>query len=240
MCRIPRSFPRSKAYDYRTKLTLHVARGRRIGLHPYDRPDQVFDLAWCHITVPELMELWQAVRKLRPFLPPGGADRTPSGPHGGRAHLVVRVGEGEVWAGVERLRRELERRGVPVTIWYQPEGGAARAVAGAGRPFRLPCSSRSIRKWATGSAPLPWSSSANVSGRRVWDLYAGIGETTAQLVARGAIVESVEPTGVPWRRPRPGARRRGGTAGRVEDLLRELQAARLVILTRRGPAWTSG
>ena len=53
-------------FDYRTKITLAVSDdGRRIGLHPYDRPDRIFDLHWCHITVPELMTLWQSLRQLR-------------------------------------------------------------------------------------------------------------------------------------------------------------------------------
>jgi 23S rRNA (uracil1939-C5)-methyltransferase len=68
-----------------------------------------------------------------------------------------------------------------------------------------------------------------VSGRRVWDLYAGIGETTVQLVARGAAVESVELD----RRAVAEAERRGPAArrhsGRVEDLLAELKRPDLVI-----------
>lgn len=227
----PQLVPAAKVFDYRTKLTLHVSQdARRIGLHPYGRPDEVFDLHWCHITDPELMELWQAVRKLRPFLPPRveqivlRLDRT-----GGR-HMVVRVGEGEVWDGFERLRREVERRGMPVTIWYQPEGGAARAVAGSGEAFPAtvfeqvhPAMGDRVRAYAVEQL-------GHVSGRRVWDLYAGIGETTAQLIARGAIVESVEAD----RRAVAEAEARGPAAtrhsGRVEDLLRELKPPDLVIL----------
>ncbi|MGH7528670.1 MAG: TRAM domain-containing protein, partial [Gemmatimonadales bacterium] len=66
----PGIVPASRVYEYRTKLTLAVSpNGRRIGLHPYDRAEQVFDLERCHITVPELMELWRAVRALRGLLP---------------------------------------------------------------------------------------------------------------------------------------------------------------------------
>jgi 23S rRNA (uracil1939-C5)-methyltransferase len=68
-----------------------------------------------------------------------------------------------------------------------------------------------------------------VSGRRLWDLYAGIGETTAQLVARGAIVESIELD----RRAVAEADARGPAArrlaGRVEDLLGKLGRPDLVI-----------
>jgi 23S rRNA (uracil1939-C5)-methyltransferase len=62
----------------------------------------------------------------------------------------------------------------------------------------------------------------DVSGRKVWDLYAGIGETTALLAGRRAIVESVELD----RRAVAEAEARGPAArrlaGRVEDMLRKL------------------
>jgi 23S rRNA (uracil1939-C5)-methyltransferase len=68
-----------------------------------------------------------------------------------------------------------------------------------------------------------------VEGRHVWDLYAGIGETTATLAHAGASVESVESD----RRAVAEAESRGPVArrhaGRVEDVLRELKAPELVI-----------
>jgi 23S rRNA (uracil1939-C5)-methyltransferase len=69
-----------------------------------------------------------------------------------------------------------------------------------------------------------------VSGLKVWDLYAGIGETTERLVRRGAIVESVELD----RRAVAEAEARGPAArrhtGRVEDILRELRLPDLVLV----------
>jgi 23S rRNA (uracil1939-C5)-methyltransferase len=66
-------------------------------------------------------------------------------------------------------------------------------------------------------------------GRHVWDLYAGIGETTASLVAAGAAVESVESD----QRAVAEAEARGPVArrhaGRVEELLPELSPPDLVI-----------
>jgi 23S rRNA (uracil1939-C5)-methyltransferase len=68
-----------------------------------------------------------------------------------------------------------------------------------------------------------------VGGRKLWDLYAGIGETTAQLVSRGARVESVELD----RRAVAEADDRGPTArrlaGRVEDVITQLRAPDSVI-----------
>jgi 23S rRNA (uracil1939-C5)-methyltransferase len=227
----PPNIPATKRYDYRTKVTLHVSTdGRTIGLHRYGRADQLFDLKWCHITVPELMDLWQDLRALRPLLPPAltqvvlRMDRT-----GGR-HVVLRLGAGEVWSGFESLRRELTLRNISATIWYQPEGGAARAIAGAGEAFPAtvfeqvnPEMGDQVRSYAVQQL-------GEVAGRRVWDLYAGIGETTLQLIRLGAKVESVEQD----RRAVAEAEARGPTArrhvGRVEDVLRELHPPDLVIV----------
>jgi 23S rRNA (uracil1939-C5)-methyltransferase len=223
--------PAAKTFDYRTKLTLHASEDeRRIGLHRYGRPDEVFDLKWCHITVPELMELWRAIRALRPFLPPRVEQIVLRLDRNGGRHVVVRVGQGEVWDGFERLRRELERRAIPVTIWYQPEGGAARAVAGAGEAFPATVFEQVHPEMGDRVRAFALEQLGDVSGRRVWDLYAGIGETTAQLTAKGATVESVEFD----RRAVAEAEARGPSSakrhtGRVEDLLRELRAPDLVI-----------
>jgi 23S rRNA (uracil1939-C5)-methyltransferase len=226
----PPIVPGARVYDYRTKLTLHVDEGgRRIGLHRFGRAGQLFDLKWCHITVPELMELWQAVRSLRPLLPPQlvqvvlRLDRT-----GGR-HLVLRVGEGEAWSGFARLRQELERKGARATVWYQPEGGAARAVAGAAEAFPATVFEQVNPEMGDQVRSFAVSQLGEVAGRRVWDLYAGIGETTVQLVAQRAIVDSVELD----RRAVAEAESRGPAArrhtGRVEDVLEKLPRPELVI-----------
>jgi 23S rRNA (uracil1939-C5)-methyltransferase len=226
----PPIVPSDKTYDYRTKLTLHVeAGGGRIGLYRYDRADQIFDLEWCHITVPQLMELWQSVRKLRPLFPPRLEQLVLRLDRGGGCHLVIRVGPGEVWSGAARLHREMQRHGTPATLWYQPVGGAPRAVAGAGEAFPAtvfeqvhPEMGDRVRRFAVDRL-------GDVSSRKVWDLYAGIGETTAQLIARGAIVESVELD----RRAVAEAEARGPTArrhvGRVEDVVGKLRPPDLVI-----------
>ena len=227
----PSITPATKTYDYRTKVTLHVSSdGRKIGLHRYGRPDQLFDLKWCHITVPELMELWQDLRALRPLLPPDltqvvlRMDRT-----GGR-HVVLRIGPGEVWSGFEQLRRELARRNMSVTIWYQPEGGAPRAIAGAGEAFPATVFEQVNPEMGDQVRTFAVQQLGNVGGRRVWDLYSGIGETTLQLIRLGATVESVELD----RRAVAEAEARGPAArrhvGRVEDVLRELHRPDMVIL----------
>jgi 23S rRNA (uracil1939-C5)-methyltransferase len=227
----PDIVPAGKTYDYRTKLTLHVsADGRRIGLHRHSRPDQIFDLAWCHITTPELMALWQAVRKLRDLLPAAleqvvlRLDRT-----GGR-HLLLRVGKGEVWSGAKRLLEGLTHQGVHTTIWWQPEGGAARAVAGAGEAYPATVFEQVHPEMGDQVREFALEQLGEVSAQKVWDLYAGIGETTEKLVSRGAAVESVELD----RRAVTEAEAKGPAArrhtGRAEDVVSELRAPDLVIV----------
>ncbi len=222
--------PSAKEYEYRTKLTLSLsADGLRIGLHPYDRADRVFDLRRCHITVPELMTLWEALRPIRSLLPPRlqrivlRLDRK-----GGR-HLLLQVEGGEAWPGGPTLGVELARRGAAATIWWQPEGGAPRAVAGNEGTFPAtvfeqvnPEMGDQVREFATRSL-------GPVAGRAVWDLYAGIGETTVLLAEAGARVESVESDS----RAVAEAESRGPSArrhiGRVEDMVDHLRRPELVI-----------
>ena len=189
----PPLVPAESEFDYRTKITLAVsADGRRIGLHRYDRAEQVFDLHWCHITVPPLMEVWQALGRLRALLPPRlrtlvlRSDRT------GRRHVLFHVAGAEAWDGARALAAELARAGQDATIWWQAEDGVPRAMAGAGEAYPAtvfeqvhPAMGDRVRAHAIAAL-------GSVAGRAVWDLYAGIGETTAALAAAGARVESVE------------------------------------------------
>jgi 23S rRNA (uracil1939-C5)-methyltransferase len=226
----PPIVPADKPYEYRTKLTLHADRGgHRIGLRRYTSADTIFELEWCHITVPELMKVWQVLRKLRSFLPRTLEQLVLRLDRQGGRHVIIRVGEGEVWPGGTRLQRELQRRGASVTLWYQPVGGAARAVAGSDEAFPATVFEQVHPEMGDRVREFALHQLGDVGGRRVWDLYAGIGETTTQLAALGAQVESVELD----RRAVGEAEARGPAArrhvGRVEDVLRELRRPDLVV-----------
>jgi 23S rRNA (uracil1939-C5)-methyltransferase len=240
----PPMVPSDEIYDYRTKITLHLSPdGRRIGLHRYERADEVFDLAWCHITNPALMRLWQVLRHLRHHFPARLEQIVLRLDRQGGSHLVFRVRPGEVWSGAARLLADLERNGAEATIWWQPDGGAARAMAGAGEAYPATVFEQVHPRMGDRVREFALQELGPVAGRRVWDLYSGIGETTEQLVAQGARVESVELD----RRAVEEAQSRGAPArrhtGRVEELLRELKAPELVVanpprigMDRRVPA----
>ncbi|MGN6391012.1 MAG: hypothetical protein ACTHM9_02025, partial [Gemmatimonadales bacterium] len=143
--------------------------------------------------------------------------------------IVFRTVAGEVWGGAGALGEALARRGEPATIWWESDAGVPRVMAGADETFPAtvfeqinPSMGDRVRAHAiTALGP--------VAGRRVWDLYAGIGETTSALTAAGAEVESVESD----RRAVREAERRAPVArhyaARVEDVIHRLEPPALVI-----------
>lgn len=222
--------PAPSDWEYRTRLTLHADAGaRHIGLHPYGRPDRVFELEWCHIAAAPLNRLWHAVRPARGLLPRGLTQLVLRLDRSGARHLIVRAPPAPAWGDGPRLHAAIRAAGAEATVWWEPEGGAARAVAGAGEAFPAtvfeqvhPAMGDRARAFAVGEL-------GALAGRAVWDLYAGIGETTVALARERAVVESVEsdPRAVALaERDGPPARR---LAARVEDALRELRRPDLVI-----------
>jgi 23S rRNA (uracil1939-C5)-methyltransferase len=222
--------PAGREYEYRTKITLAVsADGGRIGLHRYDRADEVFDLEWCHITVPELMALWRALGALRRFLPPRLESLVLRLDREGGTHVLFRSAGSEAWTGAARLHAALVEQGHAPAIWWQAREGSPRAMSGAGEAYPAtvfeqvhPAMGDRVRAYALEALGL-------VDGRHVWDLYAGIGEATAAMARAGAAVESVEAD----RRAVAEAERRGPAArrhaARVEHVLGELRPPQLVL-----------
>ena len=187
----PPIVPAERTLGYRTRLTL-AAVGGRIGLHRYDRPDQVFDLDWCHITEPALNRLWAAVKAHRALLPSDLERLMLRLDRGGARHLLLSVTGQRLWDGARELHRRLSEAGEPATIWWRPAEGAARALAGASEAFPAavfeqvhPAMGDRVRAFALEHLGAG-------EGELVWDLYAGIGETTELLHRAGARVESVE------------------------------------------------
>ncbi len=226
----PEIEPSEQEFGYRTKLTLAATPTGRIGLHRYQRPDEVFDLEWCHITSTPLMELWQVIRANRKLLPSGLEQVVLRLDRSGGRHLVVRVGAGGAWPRARELAAELEGAGVAATLWWQSGDERARVVAGA--PSTTPHASVFEQVHPSMADRVRTFALAQVDpirGRPVWDLYAGTGETTARLVATGAEVESVEldPRAVEYAELiGPRAARHTGLA---EELVGRLRAPEVVV-----------
>lgn len=228
----PELEPALAEWGYRTKITLG-REGRRIGFHPVDEPRRVFDLDRCEIAAPVLNTLWSEVRRHRGLLPRGLAHLVLRVDQAGTGHVIVESAEPEAWTRAAELWRALGGSTGGPTVWWKPPAGAARAVAGAETAFPAtafaqvnPGMGDLVRRFAVDGLGDPRDRSA-------WDLYAGIGETSELLAARGARVESVEldrraveeaehrqeRLGLPVRRH----------AGRVEQVLASLEPADLAV-----------
>ena len=149
------------------------------------------------------MELWQVLRRLRSLLPPRLATVVLRSDRSERCHVLFQVTGAEAWGGGPALAAELTRAGRPATVWWQAADGVPRAMAGAGEAYPAtvfeqvhPAMGDRVRAHAVAAL-------GPVAGRRVWDLYAGVGETTAALVARRRRRwRAWSRTGARWRKPR--------------------------------------
>lgn len=187
----PELEPAASDWGYRTKLTLH-SDGARIGLHPVDQPSAVFDLQVCPITAPQLVSLWREVRARRHLLPPRIRHLVLRLDRSGGLHLVIETSGAPRWPTAAALREALAGANFPATLWLRPEQGLARVVSGSAEAFPAtvfeqvnPVMGDRVRAYALERL-------GEVAGESVWDLYAGIGDTTRALLASGATVASVE------------------------------------------------
>ncbi len=163
-------------WAYRTRITLALGPGRRFaGFHPLDEAGRVFDLEFCEVAAPPLMRLWKALRRALHQLPPDVQQLVLRLDRAGNLHLLVKAVGNQVWGKAKRLAEILASQEVSATIWWQPERGAPRVVAGTADAFPAtvfeqvhPVLGDRIRTWAL-------SHMSELAGLHVWDLYAGIG-----------------------------------------------------------------
>ena len=178
-------------FGYRSKVTFTLQDGR-IGYHRVNDPERVFEVHECLIAEPDIRALHAAVSAARMHLPSNGTRLVLRIDKARGRHVLVSTAAGNAWTGGPALHRALEAAGQPAVVWWQPESGQARAVAGAATPWPVtvfeqvnPAMGDLVRGAAIDAR-------GAVRGRAVWDLYAGIGESSAALAARGAVVDSVE------------------------------------------------
>lgn len=227
---VPPVQPAPGEWEYRTRVTLAV-KGNRIGFHRVGRPGSVFDLVRCHIARPELQSLWSAARRHRALLPDDVESVVLRVDRSGGRHLIARTAGTGAWTSARRLGEALTRDGVPAVLWWQPEHGAPRTMAGSSEVYPAtvfeqvnPPMGDRVRAHAVGAL-------GEVQGLHAWDLYAGIGETTVALAARGARVDSVEadPRAVAVANKAGPSEAIVRHAGRVEEILPRLSSADVVV-----------
>lgn len=188
----PSVIPAAKMWEYRAKITLARDTQGRIGLHPMDRPDRVFSLDRCHITEPALMAVWKVIRRSLRLLPGDLTHLVLRLDREGSRHLILETGGKRAWQGGDQLEAALLSEGVPAVIWYHPDGGAARVVAGGADAYPATVFEQVNPEMGDTARGYALERLGAVQGRHVWDLYSGIGETTAALLQQGGSVESVE------------------------------------------------
>ncbi len=182
-------------WDYRRKITLSRVGTTSFGFHRRQPLGSVFPLEHCRVAAPSLMAMWQVLRA-HPEVIPQGADRLSLREDGtGRRHLLAHGVAPGGWPESEVCAALLESAGVEASVWLVDSPGDAKQVAGpqatvAGLAFEQvnPAMGARVRRDAVARL-------GPVSGRHVWDLYAGIGETASLLAEAGAAVSSVELSG---------------------------------------------
>jgi len=222
--------PSPTEWEYRTKVTLS-SRGGRIGYHRLGHPGQVFELERCPIARPELNRLWSALRGYRGLLPTNLDQIVLRVDRAGACHVIARGRSERAWTRGKELGRALSGDGTPAVLWWQPPGGAARTISGSREAYPVmvfeqvhPAMGDRIRDYAVREL-------GALDGRHVWDLYAGIGETSRTIAAQGATVESVERDGRAVRLAEAQGPAKGVTriAGRVEDVIGRLRKPNAII-----------
>lgn len=215
-----------QSLGYRSKVTLAVRDGR-IGYHVLGRPDEVFDVRRCLVAEPRVQELIDGMRTARRHLPSDATRLVLRRDRDHGLHVAVRTATTQVWGGARAMHAELARQGLVVTVWWHPEDGAPRAMAGSDDPWPAtvfeqvhPAMGDRVRADAVAAL-------GALTGTHAWDLYAGVGDTTTLLVAAGATVDSVERD-----------RRAVATAERVGPVgpVRHAAAAEAVMGSLRPPA----
>ena len=214
--------PALTEWGYRARIALHAA-GGRIGFRPLGRPADTFALRSCHIARDEIRTLWDFLRERQPLLPERLARLTLRVARDGHRHVVAEVPRGGGWRQAEVLARELGQAGLDTTLWCGVESEAPAPVHG-GDDELFPAAAFEQVNPAMGDRirEVAVAALAAAPGETIWDLYAGVGETTALLVNAGADVVSVEldEHAVAFAVHRgPPARR---FAARVEDVIESL------------------
>ena len=183
--------PAPEEWGYRTRLSLHAV-GDRIGLRPLYRPSDAFELDRCLIAHPALQELWLLLKGRRALLPARLMRLSLRLGRDGTRHVIASLSAGKEWPGADQLASELGEAGVSSALWIQGETAPPQQVAGvqaesSATSFEQVSPLMGVRIRAHAVAQL-----APTSGEQVWDLYAGLGDTTDMLVRLGARVSSVE------------------------------------------------
>ena len=231
----PHVTPSASQWRYRRKLTLAMrwTGGRWVaGLHAYDDPGRVFEVADCPITDERVLAVWRELLAAGRHLPRARQLRASVRLLDVGAAVVVEGGT--AWES-----RRAFFAAVPslTALWWTRAGGRRHLVASR-------ATGRGVEGAAAGAAFVQVNAAAAASlgdyvveralahaPRTAVDAYAGTGDTAVRLAASGVRVTALEldadAVAASARRLPPGSRAVGG---RVEDTLAAVLPADVVVV----------
>lgn len=226
---LPPIRPSEQHWRYRNKLTLAMRRsaaGWTMGLHPYDDPAAIFQLADCPITDERIVAVWREIMAAAALLPDTAELRGTVRLAGDE--IVVLVRGGTDWPAAAAFFGELPGASA---LWWAPDGSRGtmlfeRRPAPAGTSFGQVNESvgAALHRHVVNRV-------AARSPRTVVDAYAGTGETAAALAALGICVTAIEidreAANLCAARLSAGSR---SLVGRVENVITRALPADLVVL----------
>lgn len=188
---LPDVEPSPEQWRYRRKLTLAMRRAPGeewvIGLHPYDDPVAVFQLADCPITDEQVLRVWRQVMEARRHFPDTDELRAAVQLTGDGASIVMEGGH--AWP---RRSEFFEAVPLAISLWWQPLHRARVLVAERGRA--IGSASFAQVNPAVGARLHDWVLERTRAHRprHVVDAYAGSGATAVPLAADGIRVTAIE------------------------------------------------
>lgn len=217
-------------WRYRQKLTLTMRSDRRgdwvIGLHPYDDPVGVFQLADCPITDERVLRVWREVIEASQLFPRTDELRA--------SVRLLEDGAAVVMEGGNDWPRRTEFfEAVPgaTALWWRPLHRARTLVAQRGRPAAGASFAQVNGRMGGTLHEFVLERARSYKPRRVVDAYAGAGATAIPLARDGMDVVAIEADheAVAFCSSRlpEGSR---AVAARVEDVLADALPADVVLL----------
>ena len=178
---------RGPEWNYRSRITLAVdPRGGVAGFHRVGDGEGVFPLVRCEIADERLNAVWHLVASACAEWPAA------------LSHIVLRVGRDDnvhvVFRGPVKPDGAWGDQPEFVSWWEAPDARPRRLSGGNGGADQIPPGvfEQVHRSMGARVRDFAIEQLGPVDGELVWDLYAGVGETSTLLAQRGARVESVE------------------------------------------------
>src|SRR5262249_16061031 len=112
---------------------------------------------------------------------------------------------------------------VRVSYWWKPDGGGARVVHGPATGFPALAFEQNNPALAAEIRQVAVAALGDLTGKTVWDLYGGTGDSARLLAARGGAVWSVDAdeSAVEWAL-KQGTQNITYVTGRCEEVLHRL------------------